>query len=105
MKKKEAAPLLELLDQRWRDTIQHMPDPTPERPAKRPDYQLPLETLKGYARDHAEANNSDPFAARTALHYMHRGYWLASDVREDARSRTSARRAQGVTFPAVKVAA
>ncbi|MGD9881233.1 MAG: hypothetical protein AB7F22_07700 [Reyranella sp.] len=104
VKEDRTSPLLELLDQRWNDIIKDIPDPTRDRPARRPFYptQAPLYEA---ARLHGEADANDPFAAARALHYMRQGYWLPSDVKADALRRTSTRRAEGVTFPAVQVAA
>lgn len=102
--KEKVSPLLELLDQRWNEVIRDIPDPTADEPAHRPvfapDFQRQLRTI---AQSHGEANNSDPFAAGRAMHYMRQGYYLPSEVRDDARKATSQRRAQGVTFPSVKL--
>lgn len=104
MKTQSASPLLELIEQRWREFVSGLPDPTADKPFKRPagggDWKS---GLMQRARAHAESDHSDPFSGRRALHYMKQGYWLPSEVHEDARRSTQARRAAGATFPTVKV--
>lgn len=100
--KTASTPLVDLLDQRWKDMIQKLPDVTAERPFKRPVYfdaAIPMASV----RAHAEANNSDPYAGRRARLYVRQGYWLASDTLQDAHALTAARRGQGVTFPTVRL--
>lgn len=104
MKTQTASPLLDLLDQRWNDFIKGIPDPTQNEPAHRPAFGGEFKLgLRRIAHAHGEANNSDPFAASRAYHYMRQGYMLPSEVRDDAHAATSKRRSEGVTFPSVKL--
>lgn len=99
-----ASPLLELLESRWREFVSGLPDPTPHEPAKRPNFNAQgLSDQRAAATLYAEANNSDPFAYGRCLRYLRQGYWLASEVRNDALSRINARRLQGVVFPIVRL--
>lgn len=105
-KAKESYPLLDLLDQRWQEFIKDIPDPSQHAPVRRPIYAPAFQSeLRKVAHEHGEAHNSDPFAAGRALHYMRQGFWSPAEVRKDAHQSTQARRAQGVTFPAVRIAA
>ncbi len=99
MKTNETPALLALLEQRWRDFIHGIPDPTPDRPAPRPYYEQRI--VDAAVRVHAEANNSDPFAAARIKHYIRQGYALPSEVRDDGLRQTQARRSAGATFPTV----
>lgn len=100
----KTTPLLEVLNQRWQDVIQHIPDVTTDKPAARPIFHVDgLKAARQAALLHAEANNSDPFAGRRAYHYIRQGYWSASEVRADALRETQARRSAGATFPTVKL--
>ena len=96
------SPLLALLEQRWKEVIQHIPDPTPERPSPRPTYEKRI--VDAGVRAHAEANNSDPFAAARIKHYIRQGYVLPSEARDDGLRQTQARRSAGATFPTVNLA-
>lgn len=97
----QSSSLVELLDARWRSEIQGLPDPTPDRPFKRPifDEQSRKTTLPRVARLHAQAHHTDPFAYGRCIHAMRQGYSLPSEVEQDARNILGARRAAGITFP------
>lgn len=102
----KSTPLLALLDQRWNETIKHIPDPSDVRPTPRPVYDANGKRLADMAaRSHAQANHADPFAYGRARHYMRQGYWLQSDVAHDAAGITASRRNQGISFPIAKQAA
>ena len=84
------APLLELLKQRWDEFVGKLPDPTLHKPVARPHFSGDNQ-LRQAAREHAQADNSDPFAYGRAMRYMRQGYWLPSEVVDEARGRTRAR--------------
>lgn len=97
----KTTPLLELLDQRWRDFVKDMPDPTIHVPAKRPDYGASAyDLIRSAARLHAEANNSDPFAYGRMVKHIQQGFVSIGEARSDAMSRIAIRKGEGVTFPA-----
>lgn len=100
--KKETPGLLAILDQRWNDIIKDIPDPSTEKPYRRPQYEgdLSMAVIRA-ARLYAEAHASDPYAFVRARHYIRQGLWSIADVEKEARSLTSARKAQGITFPIV----
>jgi hypothetical protein len=79
----KSAPLLELLNQRWDEFLSKAPDPTPERPFKRPVYDRNV--VVRAARLHADAHRSDPFAGARITHYLKQGYVSPSEVEHDAR--------------------
>lgn len=94
------SPLLQLLDARWKVFIQFIPDPTHHEPVARPKFtDAELDRVKIAARDHAAADNSDPFAYGRAMRRMRSGEWVPSEVREDAHKQTGARVANGVIIP------
>lgn len=100
MKKQESAPLLELLNQRWDEIISGLPDPSPDKPFKRPVFRgYEKEAIVAIAREHAQAHNSDPFAFARMRHYIRQGYALPSDVQHDARALLGSRRAHGIVIP------
>lgn len=98
-----STPLLELLNYRWeRDPcIKEMPDPTWDRPFKRP--KIEDNFARRTAKLAAEADNSDPFAGARAFHHIKTGIANVNEVRDDALRLTQARRAQGATFPTVEL--
>lgn len=96
-KQPNVSPLLELLEQRWRDVIQHIHDPSSEHPAARPwvPARSALEdNILIAARWRASSDNSDPFAYGRAVRYMRQGYELPSDVYADALRVTRARQSE-----------
>lgn len=98
-----ASPLLDLLDQRWNELLKDVPDPTGEKPFKRPvfDPGRGAALIDGAARHHAEAWASDPFAWGRTRHYMRQGYETPSEVEKDAHGILIARKRGGATFAAV----
>ena len=97
-------PLLELLNQRWGEVINGIPDPTLHDPSPRPDFSgvVKVKSLREIAQLHAQADNSDPFAYGRAMRYMRQGYALPSEVRSDAIARVHARAVAGITIPISK---
>jgi hypothetical protein len=97
----KSTPLLELLEQRWREFIKDIPDPTLHEPAKRPHFAADADEklLRPAARQYAQADNSDPNAFGRAMRRMRSGEWLPSEVRTDAIARIHARVVQGITIP------
>jgi hypothetical protein len=93
--------LLELLQQRWIEFVQGLPDPTWDRKVKRPD--IDKDRAREAARLHAQAHHADPFAYGRALRYIEQGFWLISEVRTDALRVVQQRKAEGVVFPIVTI--
>jgi hypothetical protein len=94
------SPLLEVLEYRWKNFIQGIPDPTWDKPISRPRFKPHEEAvLRAAARDHASADSADPFAYGRAMRRMRSGEWLPSEVRDDALKLTRARGSSGVVIP------
>ena len=79
MRGKKEYPLLDLLDQRFKELGLGVDKP----------YHKPAPAPTGYAVEravalYAEAHLSDPFARQRIRHYIAQGYVLASDVIKDA---------------------
>ena len=93
--------LLELLDSRWKNEIEKLPDVSFHRPFKRPvfDEQAAKLALPRVARLHAQAHHTDPFAYARIIHDMRQGFVTQSEVEQDARNLLGARRAAGIVFP------
>lgn len=85
---KKIPPLIDLLNQRWDDFLSKVPDPTPDRPFKRPVYGDKAPVTRAI-RLYADAHRSDPFAGARIAHYLKQGYVLLSEVEHDARQRAS----------------
>ena len=92
-------PLLELLQQRWKEIIDKIPDPTLFNPSPRPDYSKKVDILHQAAQLHAQSDNSDPYAYGRAMRRMRSGEWLPSEVRSDAIARVHARKVAGISIP------
>lgn len=104
MAKQEASPLLSLLDQRWQDEIKDIPDPTPEKPARRPYFGADgLALVRRTSREYAEAHSADPFAFFRCRNYIARGYWAIPDVQREVRGLIASRKSQGITFPIISL--
>ena len=98
----KTTPLLELLEQRWKSEVQHIPDPTLFNPSPRPRFTPAEEMrLKETATLHAQSDHSDPFAYGRAMRRMRSGEWLQSEVRSDAIARVHARVVAGISIPSV----
>lgn len=95
-------PLMELLNQRWDEFLKDAPDPSFEKPFRRPVFAPEgLRAIDRAARHHAEANASDPFAWGRVRHYMRQGFLSPADVDKEAHGALVARKRDGVTFAAV----